>query len=61
MEIKNLQKHIRTLAILEETEAPVVSCYLNLEGGEKGFRDFLNERTHILSGTHTGQIRQYLD
>jgi hypothetical protein len=26
MEIKNLQKHIRTLATLEETEAPVVSC-----------------------------------
>jgi len=61
MEIKNLQKHIRTLAILEETEAPVISCYLHLEGGEKGFKDFLKERMHILSGTHTGQIRQYLD
>lgn len=61
MEIKNLQKHIRTLTILEETEAPVISCYLNLEGGEKGFNDFLNERMRILSGTHTDQIRQYLD
>lgn len=31
MELQNLQAHIRTLALLEETESPVISCYLNLE------------------------------
>ena len=32
MELKNLRQHIRTLVTLEETEAPVISCYLNLGG-----------------------------
>ena len=30
MELKELQKHILTLATLEETEAGVISCYLDL-------------------------------
>ncbi len=31
MELSELQHHIRTLALLEETSSPVVSCYLHLE------------------------------
>lgn len=33
MELKNLKWHVRTLATLPETDAPVVSCYLALENG----------------------------
>ena len=31
MELRELQHHIRRLALLEETASPVISCYLNLE------------------------------
>lgn len=30
MELTELKKHIRTLATLPETDAPVISCYLAL-------------------------------
>ena len=33
MDIQTLQKHVLTLATIEETDAPMVSCYLNLEKG----------------------------
>ena len=33
MELKNLQKHVRTLATLAETDAPIISCYLTLHNG----------------------------
>ena len=31
MELRELQHHIRRLAMLEETSSPIVSCYINLE------------------------------
>ena len=61
MEIKNLQKHIRMLATLEEMEAPVVSCYLNLEGGHNDFKDFLDERMRKLNSINTGSSHQYIE
>jgi hypothetical protein len=30
MTVKQLEEHIRTLARLEESEAPVISCYLSV-------------------------------
>ena len=33
MDILTLQKHVLTLATIEETDAPMISCYLNLEKG----------------------------
>ncbi|MEW6130659.1 MAG: hypothetical protein AB1757_26750 [Acidobacteriota bacterium] len=48
MELKELQTHIRTLATLDETEAPVISCYLNLESDQAGFRAAFDERVRIL-------------
>jgi rubrerythrin len=48
MELKKLQKHVRTLAILEETNAPVISCYLNLEKGASGYRNILDKRVDLL-------------
>ncbi|MEM9445070.1 MAG: hypothetical protein AAGA18_06930 [Verrucomicrobiota bacterium] len=48
MDIKELQKHIRDLAGIEETKQPMVSCYLNLENGKSGcLRNFLS-RVEIL-------------
>ena len=48
MELNKLQKHVRTLAILEETNAPVISCYLNLEKGASGYRNILDKRVDLL-------------
>ena len=48
MDLKNLQQHVRTLALLEETTSPVISCYLNLENGMAPCRDAFPERAGIL-------------
>ncbi|MBD3289995.1 hypothetical protein GF337_14400, partial [candidate division KSB1 bacterium] len=45
MDLENLDKHIDTLAKLDETEYPVISCYLNLTGN---FSDYFNERIRLL-------------
>jgi ribosomal protein L30E len=58
MELKNLQKHIHTLATLEETDSPVISCYLNWEVGASGHRPVLKERGRILRQGLSGQARQ---
>ena len=51
MDIQTLQKHVLTLATLEETNAPVVSCYLNLEKGPDAARRVLDERVRLLRMT----------
>lgn len=61
MELKNLQQHIRTLVTLEETEAPVISCYLNLDGGELAPRHALEARVSSLRKSFTGKQLQYLE
>ncbi|MCP4716256.1 MAG: hypothetical protein GY868_14150 [Deltaproteobacteria bacterium] len=43
MELKELKKQIRTLATLPETEAPVISCYLELLNGKINDQDTYNE------------------
>lgn len=48
MELKNLQKHIRTLAVVEETNAPMISCYLNLEKGPAACQNFIRGRAGVL-------------
>ncbi|MBF0288264.1 MAG: hypothetical protein HQM14_10630 [SAR324 cluster bacterium] len=44
MEMKNIEKHITTLATLESNSSPLISCYLNLEKGKKGYQPYLTER-----------------
>ena len=46
--LDELKHHITLLASVEETDAPFISAYLNLENGQSGWRDVLDERTHIL-------------
>jgi hypothetical protein len=48
MDIQTLQKHVLTLATIEETGAPVVSCYLNLEKGAAAPWRILDERVRLL-------------
>ncbi len=44
MELREFQGHIRTLASLPETRAPVVSCYLRVEGGRLRHRRVFTRR-----------------
>lgn len=48
MEVPTLQRHIAALAALEETEAPVLSCYLNLEKGAPACQIELAQRIESL-------------
>jgi peptide subunit release factor 1 (eRF1) len=58
MELKKLQKHVRTLAALEETGDLVISCYLNLESGETSYRNVLDERVRLLKNSLEGEELQ---
>ena len=48
MDVKTLQQHLIALATLNETDAPVVSCYLNLERGPLAYRGALDARVELL-------------
>jgi hypothetical protein len=54
VEVKTLQQHIATLATLEETGAPVISCYLSLEKGPYAWRDEFDERVRNLRSSLSG-------
>ncbi len=51
MDLQTLQKHVLTLVTIGETDAPMVSCYLNLESGAAGGRQILEERVRLLRKT----------
>ena len=57
MELKDLKKHVRTLATLPETDAPVISCYLFLEKGCVKDRNVFAERIRDIKSILTGQAR----
>jgi len=46
--LAELKRHITLLASIEETGAPVISAYLNLENGQDGWRGTLDERARVL-------------
>ena len=48
MEHKDLQECIRSLAMMDETDSFLISCYLNLGKGAAGCQDFLRERELLL-------------
>ena len=58
MELKNLQKHVRTLATLPETDAPVISCYLTVHDGRIKHRNAFDGHVSPLTRGLTGQMRQ---
>jgi rubrerythrin len=51
MDIETLQEHVLTLATIGETDAPMVSCYLNLENGLAAAWRILDERVRLLRKT----------
>ncbi len=58
MDLKDLKQHIRTLIALDETASPVISCYLNLESGEPGYRNYLNAKARELRTVLSAKERQ---
>ena len=46
--LDELKQHITLLASVEESDAPFISAYLNLENGQTGWRETLDERARIL-------------
>lgn len=46
--LDELKKHITLLASVEESGAPFISAYLNLEDEQSGWRETLNEHARIL-------------
>ena len=61
MELKELQKHILTLATLQESNAPVVSCYLDLTAGQSAYRNTLCERVRVLRRSLKGKALRYFE
>ena len=46
--LDELKRHVTLLASVEESGAPFISAYLNLEDGQTGWRETLDERARIL-------------
>lgn len=46
--LDELKQQITVLASVEESDAPFISCYLDLENGQTGWRDVLDERARLL-------------
>ena len=59
--LDELRRQIAVLACVDETEAPFVSCYLNLELGEESYRKALEERTLAMRSTLEGDERADFD
>jgi len=54
MDMVELRKYVRTLATLEETEAPVLSCYLTLDGNLGKAKEFLDRRLSLIRDSLPG-------
>ena len=46
--LDELERHVTLLASVEESDAPFISAYLNLEDGQDGWREMLDHRVRIL-------------
>jgi rubrerythrin len=57
MDLKILQKHIRMLVTLEETNAPVISCYLTVGDGPSSWRTAFDQRLQVLRRSLRGDTR----
>ena len=59
--LDDLQRQIGLLACVDQTHAFFVSCYLNLEQGETGYRKVLEDRAHAVRKTLDGEARSDFD
>ena len=60
MEPETLQRHVRTLATLPETDAPVISCYLELNKGRVEDCNTFDELSGLLQRGLLGASRQHV-
>jgi len=56
VELRELQEHICTLVTLEQTEAPVVSVYMNLEANAAELREFTKHRVAVLKDSLSQEL-----
>ena len=61
VDLQKLREDICTLVTFGESEDPVLSCYLNLEAGETGYRNVLDERTYLLRKSLRGEVRRGIE
>jgi len=61
MELKELERHLLTLATLPQTGAPFISCYLNLELGSPAYHQALDERARVVRRTLAGRSRRQFE
>ena len=61
MDTQTLQQHVLTLATIEETDAPMISCYLNLAAGPAPARRVLDERVRLLRKTFPAPQRDLFE
>jgi len=59
--LDELKQHITLLASVDESDAPFISCYLNLEDGPDSWRKTLDERASILRRMLKGNDRADLE
>lgn len=55
MELKELQQQKRILATMEETDAVVMTRYLNLQNGGVSYRDCFQNHISLFRKTLTGR------
>ncbi len=44
MDLEQLNVHLRNLAVLNETDDPMISCYVNIEAGRSSYRSVIDSR-----------------
>lgn len=59
--LDELRKNIAVLACIEETQAPFVSCYLNLEQGDVSYRKIFEDRALAMRSTLEAEARSDFD
>ena len=61
MDLREFQVHIRNLASLPRTRAPVISCYLRVQGGRVKHRRVLDRRIGELRRCFAGEAAQQFE
>jgi len=59
--LDELRRQIALLACIDETQAPFVSCYLDLEQGEAGYREVFEYRAIAMRSTLEDEARSDFD
>ncbi len=52
---EELASHVRVLAALPESDAPVLSCYLDIEAGREAWESMLEHRVALLQRIARGE------